>query len=133
MRLPSPTSLGASVGRPALLTLAIWAVFFVAAAGIIGAMLNGNLSSDMALLNRPDSTRGSDLLDQRMPQPNSESSLSARARPRWTSRCQKLRGRPECPAAGAAPGVVAGVQSYYETKMEPLVSADRRSLLCRWP
>ncbi|MFA4965860.1 MAG: MMPL family transporter, partial [Thermoleophilia bacterium] len=102
----------------------------VAAGATIATLLGGSLTSEMSLLNRPDSTRGAELLDHRMPQPITElvvvsSTASTVDEPAFRSYVAgltaKLRALP--------PAAVANVQSYYETKMEPLVSADRRTLL----
>ena len=72
MRRPSPTCLARASARRPWLTIATWIVLLVAAGGMIATVLSGNLSSGMDLLTRPDSKRGAELLDQRMPQPNTE-------------------------------------------------------------
>jgi RND superfamily putative drug exporter len=131
-RLPrhSPSSLARASARHPWLTIATWVVLFVAAGATVATMLSGGLSSSGHLLNRPDSTRGTELLDQRMPQPNRE--LVVASSDRYTVDAPAFRDY----VAGLTtqirrlqPNAVSNVLDYYETKMPFLVSADRHSLL----
>ena len=131
-RLPhlSPSSLARASARRPWPTIATWVVLFVAAGTIVATMLSGGLSSSGHLLNRPDSTRGTELLDQRMPQPNRE--LVVVSSKRYPVDAPAFRDY----VAGLAtqirrlqPKAVSNVLDYYETKMPFLVSADRHSLL----
>ena len=130
MSLLSPSSLARASARHPWLTIATWIVLVVAAGAIIATMLGGNLTAEWSLLNRPDSKRGADLLDQRMPQPVTElvvvsSTASTVDKPAFRSYVAGLTEQ----LRALQPAAVTNVLSYYETKMKPLVSADRRTLL----
>ena len=130
MRRPSPTTLARASARRPWLTLATWAMLLVAAGAVIATLLSGNLQSGMDLLTRPDSKRGADLLAQRLPQPNTElvivkSATATVDQPQFKGYVAGLTGK----LRTLQPDVVAGVQSYYETKAPVLVSADRHTLL----
>jgi len=130
MRIPSPSSLARASARRPWLTIATWVVLFAAAAAIVATMLSGGLSSGGHLLNRPDSTRGTELLDQRMPQPNRE--LVVVSSNQYTVDAPAFRDHVAdltTQIRRLQPNAVSNVLDYYETKMPFLVSADRRSLL----
>ena len=131
-RLPrlSPSSLARASARRPWPTIATWVVLFVAAGAIVATMLSGGLSSSGHLLNRPDSTRGTELLDQRMPQPNRELVVvSSNPYPVDAPAFRDYVAGLTTQIRRLQPNAVSNVLDYYETKMPSLVSADRHSLL----
>ncbi|MHB8059874.1 MAG: MMPL family transporter [Gaiellaceae bacterium] len=105
-------------------------MLLVVATGVVATLLGGSLSPNMTLLNHPESTRGSDLLDKRMPQPNTELIVvSSQAHTVDQPAFKRYAAGLGTELRRLQPSAVANVQSYYEEKTPALVSTDRHSLL----
>ncbi|MGD9894369.1 MAG: MMPL family transporter, partial [Dehalococcoidia bacterium] len=122
----------ASARRP-LTTIGVWVAVLAIAVALIGALLGGALTLDIAPTNNPESVQADALMHERLGQANTTIDEIAVVRstaltvddPAYRSFVENLYGN--LLALGDA--VVAGGTHYYLTGDESLVSADRRTTI----
>jgi putative drug exporter of the RND superfamily len=128
----STAGLARASSRHPLRTVAIWAAFVLASFFLIGSLLSDAVTTEMGVTNNPESKRGQALLEQRLRGPARVHEAVVVLSPTLTVEDPEFRAYvEEIHAAIQALGsdVVEGSTSYYASRADGLVSADRHATL----
>jgi RND superfamily putative drug exporter len=109
-------------------TLAAWTAGLVAAAGLAGALLPGNLTTEGHVTNDPDSLRGYDAIGRAGLWGDSRSEVVVIRSDRLTVDDPAFKARVAA-LADRASDSIAAADLYYDTNDASLVSPDRHALL----
>lgn len=113
-------------------TIAVWAVVLGVAGVLIFTLLEDALTTDFAFTNNPESWRADKLLEESLRGPRKVNEVLLVRSERLTVGDQAFRDRVKelyGAVMGLGSDVIAGGVSYYETGLESLVSADRRTTI----
>jgi len=132
LRRLRPERLAGASARHPWRTLTVWFVLVVVAGFAASAFLADALTTDASFVNRPDSVRARDLVEQRLRGPERDTELvivrsSTRTveDPAFRARVARLQRD----LAGLGAGVVQSVASYEQLRDPSLISRDRRATL----
>ena len=127
-----PRSLARYASRRPWRILVAWMLVLAASSALIGGLLGGVLTQESRLTHEPEAERAAQLLEQRLRGPEratevfivSSTSLTV-DEPRYQAFVEDLHDR----IVGLGPEHVVGVQTYYETGDDRLVSEDRKTTI----
>ena len=131
MRL-SPRALAHASSRRPWRTIGLWLLGLVVAGTVTSSLLGDALTTDVDLLNNSEAKRAQTLLEERLRGAEHatemvivSSSSATVDDPAFRTYLERLRTS----LAALGPDVVVGAETYYESRDEHLVSADRRTTL----
>lgn len=131
----STEALARSSSRHPFITIGIWIALLVAAIGINATLLASALTTEFRLTNNPDSHRADDLLEEQLRGPRKSNEIVVVQSPTLTVDDEAFKERVESlydKILRLGSDKVEGGVNYYQTRAEPMVSADRRTTIVQF-